>query len=87
MYTAIVQAKDQSLETRSGMESEDPLTLTSIYMDYTGPFLRQFLDGWIKATTAPGGYGSIVGKRSIGHLEVKRHISTTQLLFFCTHCT
>ncbi|KAF9212685.1 hypothetical protein BGZ59_006450 [Podila verticillata] len=70
MYTAIVQAKDQSLETRSGMELEDPLTLTSIYMDYTGPFLKQFLDGWIKATTAPGGYGSVVGKRSIGHLEI-----------------
>ncbi|KAF9306686.1 hypothetical protein BGZ74_004384 [Mortierella antarctica] len=71
VYTAIVQAKDQSLtEPNPGTELDDPLTLTSIYMDYTGPLLRQFLDGWIKATTAPGGYGSIVGKRSIGHLEM-----------------
>ncbi|KAG0090781.1 hypothetical protein BGZ93_002992 [Podila epicladia] len=71
VYSAIVQAKDQSLaEPNLGMELDDPLTLTSIYMDYTGPLLRQFLDGWIKATTAPGGYGSIIGKRSIGHLEM-----------------
>ncbi|KAF9318316.1 hypothetical protein BG003_011415 [Podila horticola] len=71
MYSAIVQAKDQSLaEPNSRMDLDNPLTLTSIYMDYTGPLLRQFLDGWIKATTVPGGYGSIVGKRSVGHLEV-----------------
>lgn len=74
MYSAIVQAKDQSLaEPNSRMDLDNPLTLTSIYMDYTGPLLRQFLDGWIKATTVPGGYGSIVGKRSVGHLEVRRH--------------
>ncbi|KAG0029831.1 hypothetical protein BGZ81_003358 [Podila clonocystis] len=71
VYTAIVQAKDKSLaEPSPGVDLDDPLTLTSIYMDYTGPALRQFLDGWIKATTAPGGYGSIVGKRSISHLEI-----------------
>ncbi|KAG0027621.1 hypothetical protein BGZ82_008845, partial [Podila clonocystis] len=71
VYTAIVQAKDKSLaEPNPGMDLDDPLTLTSIYMDYTGPVLRQFLDGWIKSITAPGGYGSIVGKRSISHLEI-----------------
>lgn len=83
VYTAIVQAKDQSLtEPNPGMELDDPLTLTSIYMDYTGPLLRQFLDGWIKATTAPGGYGSIVGKRSIGHLEVRRHNMLRNYILF-----
>ena len=76
IYDAVVQARDQPLsETtgaggRSAAEGASQLSLGSLYLDYSGPLLRQFVDGWLKSVTNPGGYGNIIGRRHIGAVEV-----------------
>ncbi|KAG0347405.1 hypothetical protein BG004_007836 [Podila humilis] len=73
-YAAIVRANELPLTEESTLHGpgsrDQTLTLSSIYMDYSGPLLRRFLNGWVKTTTAPGGFGSIVGKRNFGNMEV-----------------
>ncbi|KAG0252460.1 hypothetical protein BG011_006946 [Mortierella polycephala] len=46
------------------------VSLGSLYREYSGPLLRQFVEGWIKTVTTPGGYGSVVGKRNAGTVEI-----------------
>ncbi|KAF9121774.1 hypothetical protein BGX30_002388 [Mortierella sp. GBA39] len=76
IYDAVVQARDQPLSGttgaggRSAAEGASQLSLGSLYLDYSGPFLRQFVDGWLKSVTNPGGYGNIIGRRHIGAVEV-----------------
>ncbi|KAG0296302.1 hypothetical protein BGZ98_001027, partial [Dissophora globulifera] len=45
------------------------VSLGSLYLDYTGPLLRQFVDSWVKSVSQPGGYGNVVGKRNAGNVE------------------
>lgn len=76
IYDAVVQARDQPLSGitaaggRSMAEGTLQLSLGSLYLDYAGPLLRQFVDGWLKSVTNPGGYGNIIGRRHIGAVEV-----------------
>ncbi|KAF9537820.1 hypothetical protein EC957_007649 [Mortierella hygrophila] len=76
IYDAVVQARDQPLSGttgaggRSAAEGASQLSLGSLYLDYSGPLLRQFVDGWLKSVTNPGGYGNIIGRRHIGAVEV-----------------
>lgn len=76
IYDAAVQARDQPLSGiiggggRSAADDASQLSLGGLYLDYTGPLLRQFVDGWLKSVTSPGGYGNIVGRRHIGAVEV-----------------
>ncbi|KAF8931206.1 hypothetical protein BGZ58_007755 [Dissophora ornata] len=53
----------------SSTVSSSSLSLGSLYLDYTGPLLRQFVDGWAKNVKFPGGYGNVVGKRNAGNVE------------------
>ncbi|KAG0328633.1 hypothetical protein BGZ99_004903 [Dissophora globulifera] len=46
------------------------VSLGSLYLDYTGPLLRQFVDSWVKSVSQPGGYGNVVGKRNAGNVEM-----------------
>ncbi|KAF8984314.1 hypothetical protein BGZ46_008293 [Entomortierella lignicola] len=81
IYDAVVKVKDQPLDRGSvgnskgddvAMEDDmsSTLSLGSLYLDYTGPLLRQFVDGWVKNVASPGGYGSVVGKRNAGNVEL-----------------
>jgi len=76
IYGAVVRARDQPLSgcnTAGGKSPADglsQLSLGRLCMDYSGPLLRQFVDGWVKNVTSPGGYGSIIGRRHIGSVEV-----------------
>ncbi|KAG0071905.1 hypothetical protein BGZ89_008975 [Linnemannia elongata] len=66
IYDAAVQARDQPLSGiiggggRSAADDASQLSLGGLYLDYAGPLLRQFVDGWLKSVTSPGGYGNIV---------------------------
>ncbi|KAF9932927.1 hypothetical protein BGZ67_004523 [Mortierella alpina] len=82
IYDTIVQAKDRPLSgkgpshlgrkegTEDGEESTPSLSLGALYLEYSGPLLRQFVDGWLKNVTMPGGYGNAVGKRNAGAVEI-----------------
>ncbi|KAG0296316.1 hypothetical protein BGZ96_009715 [Linnemannia gamsii] len=76
IYDAVVQARDQPLSGTAGsggksaVEGTSQLSLGGLYMDYSGPLLRQFVDGWLKNVTSPGGYGNIIGRRHVGAVEV-----------------
>ncbi|KAF9099652.1 hypothetical protein BGX29_007009 [Mortierella sp. GBA35] len=77
IYDAVVQARDQPLSgtngaggKESGVNGSSPLSLGALYLDYSGPLLRQFVDGWVRSVTSPGGYGNIIGRRHIGAVEV-----------------
>jgi hypothetical protein len=76
IYDAVVQARDQPLSGTAGSggksaaENTSQLSLGGIYLDYSGPLLRQFVDGWLKNVTSPGGYGNIIGRRHVGAVEV-----------------
>ncbi|KAF8948326.1 hypothetical protein BGZ47_005451 [Haplosporangium gracile] len=76
IYDAVVQARDQPLSGttgvggRSATDGTSQLSLGGLYLDYSGPLLRQFVDGWLKSVTNPGGYGNIIGRRHIGAVEV-----------------
>jgi len=78
IYYGVVSTRDQPLKQigSDGNLGENPslstLSLGSLYLDYTGPLLRQFIDGWVTSVTSPGGYGNVVGKRNAGTVEVKR---------------
>ncbi|KAF9900218.1 hypothetical protein EC991_007769 [Linnemannia zychae] len=75
IYDAIVKARDQSLPgaslygTKSPADGSSQLSLGGLYLEYSGPLLRQFVDGWVRNVTSPGGYGSIIGRRHIGSVE------------------
>ncbi|KAF9100670.1 hypothetical protein BGX27_000309, partial [Mortierella sp. AM989] len=83
IYDSVVQVRDQPLD-RAASGGRNPrmddaargeglspvLSLGSLYMDYTGPLLRQFVDGWLKNVTSSGGYGSVIGKRNGGNVEI-----------------
>ncbi|KAF9132353.1 hypothetical protein BG015_003726 [Linnemannia schmuckeri] len=75
IYDAVVQARDQPLSGttdiggRSATDGTSRLSLGGLYLDYSGPLLRQFVDGWLKNVTNPGGYGNIIGRRHIGAVE------------------
>ncbi|KAF9921175.1 hypothetical protein FBU30_008847 [Linnemannia zychae] len=76
IYNAVVQARDRPLSGNTGVgsqsraENSSELSLGGLYLDYSGPLLRQFVDGWVKTVTSPGGYGSMIGRRHIGTVEV-----------------
>ncbi|KAK3841628.1 MAG: hypothetical protein J3R72DRAFT_150143 [Linnemannia gamsii] len=76
IYDAVVQARDQPLTganasgAKSASDGALQLSLGGIYSDYSGPLLRQFVDGWVRNVTTPGGYGSIIGRRHVGSVEV-----------------
>lgn len=83
LYSGVVLTRDQPLthiginhtgtdSTLGEDSSSSTLSLGSLYLDYTGPLLRQFVDGWVTNVASPGGYGSVVGKRNAGSVEVKR---------------
>ncbi|KAI7831362.1 hypothetical protein BC939DRAFT_184065 [Gamsiella multidivaricata] len=84
LYDAAVHTRDQPLVRRetgkagsinNGEEgslssSSSSVSLGSLYLNHTGPLLRQFVEGWVKSVTSPGGYGNVVGKRNSGTVEV-----------------
>ncbi|KAF9351025.1 hypothetical protein BGX26_010869 [Mortierella sp. AD094] len=83
IYDSVVNLRDQPLNRGAwsagnsrvddvvrGESPSSTLSLGSLYLDYTGPLLRQFVDGWLKNVTSPGGYGSVVGKRNAGSAEI-----------------
>ncbi|KAF9429638.1 hypothetical protein BGZ94_010048 [Podila epigama] len=70
VYTAILSAKDQPLASGTGLEGSSGPSMSQIYSDYSGLYLKQFLEGWMKAVTSPAGYGNIKGKRNVVHVEV-----------------
>ena len=83
IYDTIVQARDRPLsdkgpshtgrksDAETGEKSTPSLSLGALYMEYSGPLLRQFVDGWLKNVTMPGGFGNAVGKRNAGAVEVR----------------
>ncbi|KAF9163923.1 hypothetical protein BGX20_001152 [Mortierella sp. AD010] len=82
IYDSVVKLRDQPLDQGAwgagnsrmddmtkGDNLSSTLSLGSLYLDYAGPLLRQFVDGWLKNVTSPGGYGSVVGKKNAGNVE------------------
>ncbi|KAG0219909.1 hypothetical protein BGX31_011120 [Mortierella sp. GBA43] len=63
-----------SSSSNDGTLGESPplstLSLGSLYLDFTGPLLKQFVDGWVTNITSPGGYGNTIGKRNTGSVEI-----------------
>ncbi|KAF9962724.1 hypothetical protein BGZ70_007944 [Mortierella alpina] len=82
IYDAIVQARDgplshkgsdptgKKLSIEDREKSTPSLSLGALYLEYSGPLLRQFVDGWLMNVTSPGGYGNAVGKRNAGAVEI-----------------
>ncbi|KAG0203635.1 hypothetical protein BGX28_004122 [Mortierella sp. GBA30] len=81
LYETIVQSRDQPLIRRglskTGRKSSkddgdqsSSLSLGALCQEYSGPLLRQFVDGWLKHVTIPGGYGNVTGKRNVGAVEI-----------------
>ncbi|KAI1316857.1 hypothetical protein EDD11_009435 [Mortierella claussenii] len=83
LYDAAILTRDQSLDGENdampvssaakasvAISHANVVSLGSLHMDYTGPLLTQFVFGWLEALTSHGGYGSAVGKRNAGNVEV-----------------
>ncbi|KAF9574195.1 hypothetical protein EC968_007290 [Mortierella alpina] len=82
IYDTIVQARDRPLSDKGpnhtgrklgiedGEKSTSSLSLGALYLEYSGPLLRLFVDGWLKNVTMPGGYGNAVGKKNAGVVEL-----------------
>ncbi|KAG0006787.1 hypothetical protein BGZ65_003727 [Modicella reniformis] len=59
-------AKNVSGKSAKNQETIGEGSLLPLYLEYTGPLLKKFVESWTISVSTQGGYGNVLAKRSAG---------------------